>query len=100
MENLVEIDKLKELLGYKDYRSIERWCITKNIAILKLGRKKYCYKESLDDCIKREAIKKFSVKKINSINALETPVNAHIFVEKQPKKPTIKHFKDIINKYN
>ncbi len=54
MENLIELEDLKKKLGYKDNRSLLKWCRRSGITIIQLGKKKYCNKETLDNYLKKE----------------------------------------------
>lgn len=51
MTELLSIEKLKEILNYRDNRAVKRWLNCKGIAIMKLG-KSYCILEnSFNDVI-------------------------------------------------
>jgi len=98
MENLIELEDFKKKLGYKDSRSILKWCKKNGITIIKLGKKKYCYKETLDNYLKKELSQAMFLDEydahtvVMSVNSLkkndkfarETPLSAPIFVKKSP----------------
>ena len=53
VDSLIEINKLKEVLGYKDLRSIQTWCRNKSINIIVLGKKNYITKDSWESFLQR-----------------------------------------------
>lgn len=113
MENYIELEDLKMKLGYKDSRSIKKWCKENRIPIISLGKKKYCCKESLDNYLKKELSQAMLldgydahtvVMSVNSLKkddkfARETPLSAPIFVKNNLEKVPKKDYNDIINKY-
>jgi hypothetical protein len=41
LDEITDLEKLKEFLGYQDDRSALKWCRRNSIPILKAGKKKY-----------------------------------------------------------
>lgn len=114
MENLIELEDLKKKLGYKDSRSVSKWCRQNKVTIIQFGKKKYCCKETLDNYLKKELSQAMlldgydaytGVKSLNSLkkgdnNAAKIILNAPIFGKSNSNRKNIsKDFNDIINKY-
>lgn len=51
MNNLIDINNLKELLGYADLRSVRTYCKNNNVPIIVLGRKSYVHEAFLNDLV-------------------------------------------------
>ena len=45
---LKNINELRELLGYKDIRSVRTWCIENGLPIMTIGKKEYLNQQMLD----------------------------------------------------
>jgi hypothetical protein len=48
VNDLIEISRLKSVLGYRDSRSTLSWCDANNIPVILLGRKNYILKSTWD----------------------------------------------------
>lgn len=47
-EKLIEVDELRNILGYSDIRSVKKFCMLKKVPLINLGKKTYIISNFLD----------------------------------------------------
>ncbi|MGZ3750591.1 MAG: hypothetical protein ACXVP0_06435 [Bacteroidia bacterium] len=110
-EDLFELEKLMELLGYKDPRSVKKWCERNLIPILEIGVKQYILSSFLEKNIENQITmfaksNKISPEQIlaraNSHNKVEDANTNLDITDLETAPKIIKSFKpqnEIVSKY-
>lgn len=97
-EDLIDSVELMKLLGYKDERSLRRWCKVQEIPIIHFGIKKYVSKHLLTQYIDNQLV--IFETKTQALKYISDPQDSNIESKKnQRAKESYNPNNEIISKY-
>ena len=84
-ENLLEINELKDFLGYEHLRSIRKWLYLNNIPMMPMGKKTYIQADTLTNFIEAQKPACSPRKDIRNNLTISVSVNNNIPIRKRSK---------------
>ena len=111
---LMELTEISRILGYKDLRSINKWCSNNGIQIIILGKKRYVTEKSVDFFLNSQIVigyqknQNYPDEILNAIRdddlsrlaeLIEAPTTSKVKEEYNQKKSHSKKSEELLNKF-
>lgn len=72
---LMNINELKELLGYTEYKSVKKWCAKNDVPIIQVGASKYTHPWLVDIALMRNLHKESFLSGLDADSIIQAIVN-------------------------
>ena len=83
-DRLIDIDEMREILGYDDNRSVRTWCDKKTIPIFNLGKRMYTLRNFLEVHLEN-TIQKFAEDNYENSNEIMDAIKNDEVIKINPK---------------